>query len=122
MFLMDLLFALVIGVLFTVLFAVLFRARGPWASLLVFFFIVFLAAWTGGLWLDPFGPPLFGVYWLPFLLIGLFFALLLAAATPPVPRTRTEAVVEAKASALAFNVFFWVLIVGLIVAVLVAYI
>ena len=36
--------------------------RGPWTSLLLFFIIIFLATWAGGVWLSPIDPPLWGAY------------------------------------------------------------
>lgn len=126
MFLIDLLFALAVALLLTAIFAVLFRTTGPWSSFWIFLVVVFLAAWVGGLWVVPLGPPLFDVYWLPFLLVGLFFALLMAAAAPVVraPRTPREAAAEIEAereAATAFSVFFWILLVGLLIAVILGY-
>ncbi len=51
---------------------------------IVFLFLaLFLPIWAGGIWLGPMGPAVFGMYFLPFLLIGLGVALLLAAVSPP---------------------------------------
>jgi len=72
----NILFALGIGLALTAIFAGLFRRSGPWASNLVFFAIIFLAAWAGGVWIAPIGPTLFGVYWIPYLIFGLMAALL----------------------------------------------
>ncbi|MGC9357561.1 MAG: hypothetical protein ACP5GX_06840 [Anaerolineae bacterium] len=126
MFLIDFLFALAVALLLTAIFAVLFRTTGPWSSFWIFLAVIFLAAWAGGLWVAPLGPTLLGAYWLPFLLVGLFFALLMAAATPVAraPRTPREAVAEIEAereAATAFSVFFWILLVGLLIAVILGY-
>jgi hypothetical protein len=126
MFLTDLLFALVIGLLLTGLFNLLFRNRGPWGLWWVFLIVVFFATWAGGVWVTPFGPIWFGVAWLPFLLIGFLVALLLAAATPTqLPRTRSEAIAQAEAEsagAVALSVFFWVLLIGFIGSIIIAYV
>ena len=125
MILIDFLVALLIGLIFTTLFALLFDNRGPWDIWWVFLLVILLGAWMGGNWITPFGPPLFGVSWLPFLLAGLFFALLLIAATPPAPRTRTNmtyAEAETRSTFAALNVFFWILILGMIAAIILAYI
>jgi hypothetical protein len=126
MFIADFLFALAVGLLLTALFGAVFRTRGPGAAWWTFLLIVFLAAWAGGLWVRPFGPPLFGVTWLPFLLMGLFFALLLAAAIPVrPPRTRAEAIAQARAeeaTVTAIGVFFWILLIGLLVSILLGYV
>lgn len=86
MFFIDLLFALVIALLLTAVFAAGFRRRGPWGIWWIFLLVIFLAAWAGGVWMTPFGPTLFDVYWLPFVFVGLVAALLLAAAAPPTTR------------------------------------
>jgi len=127
MFLVDLLFALAVSLLLTAIFAAGFRNRGPWDAWWVFLLVVFLGTWAGGLWLAPFGPTLFDVAWLPFLFIGLLFTFLLAAAVPAArpPRTRGEVIAEARAEEAAittFSVFFWVLLVGLVVAIVLAYV
>jgi hypothetical protein len=126
-FLIDFLFAAVFAVLLTLIFSTLFRRKGPWSRGLVFFLIVFLAAWAGGVWLLPFGPTLFGVTWLPFLIAGLFVALILAAALPPqmteepsekkiVLEKRTDAVERKR-----FDAFFFLLIGALLIAVILGY-
>jgi hypothetical protein len=125
MFFADFLFALAIGLLLTVIFGAGFRRTGPWGAWWAFLLIVFLAAWVGGVWVRPIGAPLFGVNWLPLLFMGALFALLLASVVPASPpRTRAEAVVRAEteeAVAVAFGAFFWILLVGLLVAVLLGY-
>ncbi len=123
MFFIDILVALAIAVLLTALFVAVFRTTGPWAGFWIFLLVVFLASWAGGVWLTPFGPPIFGITWLPFLITGLFFALLLAAATPVYPARKTttpETAAEAETAA-AFSIFFWVLIAGLGLFILLAY-
>ncbi len=123
MFFVDLIFALLVGLLLAVLFSALFDARGPWDVFWAFLLIVILGSWVGGLWLVPFGPVLFDVAWIPFLLAGLFFALLLAAATPP-RRTvvRGGAAAPGSEAALAFSIFFWILLAGFIAAIILAYV
>lgn len=126
LFIADLLLALMIAILLTSLFGLLFRGLRKGSEIWIFFLILFLASWAGGIWLTPFGQPIFGVSWLSFLSIGLFTALVLTALIPPsrpqrmadTPKAQTGQ--EARA---VFNVdiFFWVLLLGLFVAILVAY-
>lgn len=59
-------------------------------GLLFFFTVLFLATWAGGLWLAPFGPTIWGVSWVGFLIVGLVVALLLAAVAPPRGGERPE--------------------------------
>lgn len=117
MFFLDMIYALFFAVLLTAVFFGLFRTRGPWASLVLFFLVIFLASWAGGAWIAPFGPVLWGISFLPFLLVGLIIALMLAAAAPTQREESTVELVDrderkrerAKAFA-ALSVFFWILI------------
>jgi len=119
-FLTALVIALLLGIIFTA-----FGWRGPWEAIWVFLLILFLFTWVGGVWSAPYGPPLWGVYWLPFLFFGFLLILLVAAAAPVrKPRTRREAIeqVEAEETTFAaFNIFFWLLLLGLVVALLIRY-
>ena len=123
----DLLFAFVIGLILTGIFALGFGRRGPWASIPIFFLLVFLAAWVGGAWAAPVGPILWGGYWLPFAFMGLLIALLLVAAAPT-PKTTVEIGdrqverQEDRQTEVAFELFFWVLVVIMIVAILSRYV
>ena len=133
MLFVDVLFALLVAVLLSMLFLPLAapyreRAGGSSGALLFFFLVLFFATWAGGVWLTPVGPALWGGYWLPFVLIGLFVALLLAAAAEPTRRDylrrKTAPVQEAEAETVAvtfFGVLFWILMIGLAVAVIARY-
>jgi hypothetical protein len=126
--LFDLLFALGIGLILTAVFAGLFGRSGPWASIPVFFALIFLAAWAGGVWIAPMGPVIFGVYWVPFVVFGLIFALLLAAAMVPEREIGAgEAAGEKRGrrrrrfGTVPFNGFFFGLLALLVVTVIVGY-
>ena len=115
--------AFIVGLLVTAVFAAGFRRRGPWGSVVWFFLVVFLAAWAGGLWMQSYGPTLWGLYWLPMLTLALLFGLLLAATTPPTSR-RTAPLEraefhEGKAAAVAVGTFFWILIAVFVLFILI---
>lgn len=124
----DLMLALAVGLVLTLVFAVGLRRRGPWASVVLFFLIVFLGSWAAGVWVGPRGPALWGVHWLPALMFGLALALLLAAAFPAAPprRSRREQIeLERKGAApavVAIDAFFVVLLVLLVAFVLFGYV
>jgi hypothetical protein len=130
MFLAELAFAVFVAAMLTAIFVAGFRRAGPWMSGLWFFLIVLLAAWVGGVWARPVGPAVWGVYWVPFLWIGLLVALLLAAATPGRrPRSRREPAERAErresaatAGDTVLSWFFWGLLVGLILALVLYYV
>jgi hypothetical protein len=123
MFFIDFVIALIMAIVLSSVFILGFRRYGPWKGFLPFFLIIFLAAWAGGLWLYPFGPALWGSFWLSFLVVGLIFSILLAAFIPSRrPRTRIEAIQEEQKEATvekALSGFFWILIFLLSVAILV---
>ncbi len=91
------------------------------------FILFFLAIWAGGLWVTPVGPPLIGVYWMPFLFVAIFIALFWAAAPPPPRRTGepspASAVQEERTATTVAGLgfLFWVLLVGLAIAALARY-
>jgi len=120
----HLIFALLMALVLSVLFATVFRRTGPWASVPLFFVIVFMASWAGGIWLTPFGPSLWGTYWLPFLMVGLVFALFLAAIPPGKEEGTTVELVNQKKErarrkrALALSIFLWVFL-GLLATVII---
>lgn len=62
-------------------------ARGPAASLVGFFAILFVATLAIGVWVEPVGPRVWGFPWLGFLVTTLLLALMIVALTPsPVRR------------------------------------
>lgn len=98
---------------------------GAWPVFLLFFF----ALLSGGLWVTPVGPPLLGVYWVPFLFVAIFIALLWAQGSPA-PRPKGEKVSPASVPTMpdsmpetpaGFEVLFWLLLVGLAMIALFRY-
>lgn len=142
--------ALFVGLVISFLFSAMYfgwrpRAReepAPKAAIgtaAYFFVIVFLATWAGGLWLYPFGPELWHVHVLPFALVGVIVALVVAAKLPVEPwrressttgalmpiQARASEVREEGATAAALGglgVFFWLLVAVLAFAIFVGYV
>ena len=126
MFFSGLLFALVIACLLTLIFAIGFRRQGWGIGLMIFFLVLFLATWAGGVWLTPIGPVWWGVPWLSFLLVGIVMALLLVALIPDGRRARpaadpTRETPAERDTLVAIDIFFWVLIAGLFVTIIIRY-
>lgn len=124
MFLVELMTALAVALLLTAVFAVGLRSRGLWRTWLIFFGLVLLAAWAGGVWIPPIGPPMLGVYWMPFLFVGLIIALLWAVTSrsPTAPGERPPRAEMEEEVDTTFSVFVWILMAGLAIAVLLAYV
>jgi hypothetical protein len=132
MYWFELLIALLISVSVAVLFVPLLGWRRPGGdegalmAFLFFFFLIFLAALAGGMWIRPVGPTAWGVSWLGYLMVALVVALLLAAVSPPKPRrerglggSRTaggEATMPA-----GLGTFFWILMLLLLFVTAAAY-
>ncbi len=124
MFVWDLFFVFMIAIILTAVIGGAFRRSGPRESLVVFFFIIFLAAWAGGIWIHPFGPPFFGVFWLPFLIVGLIVALLVAALEIPEEKrkdTPRAGAAERVSRAEMFSLFFWLFLVILVISIIFGY-
>ncbi|MBN2554118.1 MAG: hypothetical protein JXB06_15175 [Spirochaetales bacterium] len=125
-FIWDLILALAIGVVLTLVFTFGFRRRGPWSNVLLFFLVVFLGAWTAGIWIPPLGPPLRGVFWVSPLMVGLILALLLAASYPATPRERSREEINLKPEVpspvvVAMDVFFIILLIVFAAVILIGY-
>ncbi len=135
MFIGQLIAAVVVALIFSFILVGILGWQRPGregaAPALLFVFLFLLAiVWAGGIWLQPVGPYFWGVGWIPFLLIGLFAALVILALVPPHrPRNRREALQQAETRAeaqtgaeAALSVFFWLLVMLLIAAIIIRYV
>jgi hypothetical protein len=124
----DGVFALGIAFFLTVVFVALARCVRSWRRILVFFAIVFLGSWAGGVWLTPVGSRSMGEYWLGFFVIGLIFALIQGLRTWRRARgssceraDQSEPVVERELEEV-FNVFEILLLLLFIAAIVIGYV
>jgi hypothetical protein len=132
MILLELLFALLVALFLGGLFALAARKGGRRTGFSWVFLILFLATWAGGVWAKPFGPSLWGVSWLPFVLAGLIFFLIMAVLAPKQPpRDRYETIemldrIEREKKLdhftyISLSVFFWILLLILLTAIIIRY-
>lgn len=120
---LGLIYLFFITLLLTLFFGYGLRVRGPWGSSWTFFIVILLGVMAADLWIEPIGPYYKDVFWFPPLAVGLFLALLLAAATP---RQRTRHKIELKtneppedrALALAVGGFFWLLFALMLIVII----
>lgn len=128
----ELLSALIVALILSIFFAFFVRKRGPRKGFFWLFLLIFLMTWAVGIWIRPFGPSLKGIYWMPFLLTGLLFLLLMSVTSPlPPPMGRHETLdmldqmeTDRKMEKLAYislNMFFWILLFALIILIVVRY-
>jgi hypothetical protein len=118
MFIIDLVIAMIVGLVIVTVVSRAFGTKGPWGSLLWFFLVVSLFAWAGGVWLVPFGPMFWGIGWLPIIFMGFLVSLLLIAASPRTPRWRRaskEEVTSEAGTRAVVDVIFWVVIICLLI-------
>lgn len=101
------------------------RASGL-GTLIILFLVFFLSVWGLGTWIEPVGPEIWGTSLLPFVFVGFFLALLLAALAPPrrgqvgsTPASADSPTVSSDAGVAATGALMWVLIIGLIGAIVV---
>jgi len=124
--------ALVIAGTLSYLFACNLKRRGTRSGFFWFFLLIFMITWAGGLWLMPFGPTLLGIHWLPFITAGLADAVvvsLLAGCRYPRNRHETIDLLERiakerelqKVTYLSLNIFFWLVLFVLMVAIIFRY-
>jgi hypothetical protein len=112
--------ALVITLIVTLLISIF--SRRPLSGLWVFFFIVFLATWAGQLWITPFGPVLWGVAWVPLLIITVFFWLFILALLPPLPPSQANPPVdEVAGSSAVMGLFLWIILIILVLSIIAGY-
>jgi len=118
---LDAAIALVAALLFGLIFLHVLRRTSPWLSRRLLFLVLFLAVWAGGSWMTPVGPTLWGIYWLPYVVVALVLILLLAAAAPPsrplTKRASIEQMKEAVATQQTVSVFLWLLLLVLLVII-----
>ncbi len=127
MFVADLILAFLVAALLTVALVPLERSRAAASpsfsvvsTALFVFLVLFFATWAGGIWLTPVGPPVWGSYWIPFVVIGVLIALFLATVGAPRPRPSEVQQRPARAPAprpALFGLLFWLLLLALAGAV-----
>jgi disulfide bond formation protein DsbB len=127
MFLSHFFLALFIAFVIAVIFGIRLRKERTIQEFGIFFLILLLFTWAGGIWISPFGPAYREIPLLPFLFAGLFFALLMAAVLIPRRRSKNvgglrEGDRNGAEEALSLSAILWVLIVGLALVILIAYV
>lgn len=123
MFLWDVLLSILVAFGLTELLLRVFHVRGPWRRRGWIGLVVFLAAWSGGVWLAPGAMREVGwIYGLPFVLAGLAAAFVIAIVSPSHRLTtaadRKAFEREEQAVSTGVIVFFWSLC-ALLLAVIV---
>ena len=95
--------------------------KKPIRSFWLFFVVVFLATWSGQLWINPFGPRAWGISWLPLLIVALFFSFFILALIPPVSAIRTASDEPERSPFIIAGMFFWLIVVILFISIVIGY-
>ena len=125
MTLLELIAIFLLSLFITLLFVFALGARGPFGKTWTFFIIIFLAIIAADLWINPIGPIVWGIAWIPLLVFGIIVALVLAIAKNPAREknitTKAESeedVTSRKANVSAtLGALFWVILILLVIAV-----
>ena len=118
-------FAVLLALVVGSFFYYVFKYTGPWGSFWTFILVLIMAGVAASVWVEPFGPMIYNVAWMPVLFVILLFALLLAAVTPPRYRTKDPArddltdVSNKDVPVLVVSAVFWVFLAGLMIAILI---
>jgi hypothetical protein len=131
----DFIFSLLVALVISIIFARILTRKGPRTGFIWFYLTIFLAVLAAGLWLKPYGAPLTGSNWLPFLTAGIMMAILLFILAPRYPEVEKDAQLNhkqtmemletmeqekkvAEVAYISFNLFLWFIIFLLVAAVL----
>lgn len=121
-------FAIALAVLFALFLIVVIGRRPvgtePISAFLFLLLIFFPILWAGTIWLTPAGPMYFGTALLPTILLGILLLLLFAILTEPPPDVVSPSdmeTLEAKETATAFGLLFWLLLVLAVASIIFGY-
>ncbi|MBA3901758.1 MAG: hypothetical protein H0X62_16415 [Bacteroidetes bacterium] len=123
----EILIVLIISLFVASIFYYIFKSKGP-ARLFMFFIVVFLASWAARLWIMPIAPGFLVLQWLPVLIVGIIFALILSV--PMSTSNTSEKLIgnESKVklnqdqTSYAISGFIWILLAILLLSIMVGYI
>ncbi len=124
----QLVFSLIVALILSYIMSLVLRRRGSKGGFFFFFLMLFLITFAGALWIRPFGPSLYGVFWLPIIFICLIGGLFLYHAAPNRPprnqeekqqmlaEMETERQLE-QVTYVTLDVLFWLIVCLLILAI-----
>jgi len=129
----ELIFAFILALSISIIISLALRREGPRNGFFLMFVTIFLMTLAGGLWLSPAGPYTRGVYWLPFIVVGALGSYILylkAPRRPPQNRKETldelDRIAESKQleklTYMTFDLFFWIILIFLLAAILLHYV
>lgn len=85
------------------------------------FIILFLATWTGQLWITPFGPRTLGISWIPLIVVGMLLAFMILALSSDVAAGKPQKADREEGPIIVAGFFFWLILIVLIFAIIIGY-
>jgi hypothetical protein len=133
MIILELSFALMVAFALSAIFAIVTRGSYRGIDLFLYFLIIFLSTWAFGIWIEPFGPTMWGVPWLMYIFVGFIFSLLVSLSYSRkrvMSRRETlellDRIEERKkieqVTSISLNLFFWMLVFILTAAIIIRYV
>jgi hypothetical protein len=113
--------AILLALVSAFLFTVIFPGPRPVRNFLVLFFLIFMVAWAGQLWIAPSGPALWGISFLPMLFIIIIVSFLILSFSSPAPYWKTKENKPETNSGVALGIFFWLLVIVLGICIVIGY-
>lgn len=121
-------FSLVLALTLSVMFSFFLRREGPRTGFVFFFLMLFLMTLAGALWVKPFGPSHFGIFWVPIVLVAIFGGLFLYYSAPRRPPHNREETIELlqrvekrkqleEITYITIDLLFWVIVILLVSAI-----
>lgn len=94
-----------------------YRRENPLGPMILFFLLLLLAGLAAHFWVLPFGPRVWGVSWLPVLVMMFAFGLLFSS--PPPRHMRKKEVKQELEATGVMGIFLWLLFFILLAAVII---
>jgi hypothetical protein len=126
----QLIFSLIVALIISWIVSIFLNKEGRRSGFFFFFLIVFLITYAGSLWIRPFGPSLFGVFWLPILFVCILAGLFIYRSAPPrrkqLSRDETLQMLEEnekrkqleQVTYVTLDILFWLIISLLVLSIL----
>lgn len=125
----EIIFSITIALAISIIISLALRREGPRTGFFLLFLTIFLITLAGGLWLSPAGPYNRGIYWLPFVVVGILGSYILYLRAPREPPSNRRETLETldrieevkkleKLTYMTFDLFFWIILVFLVAVIL----
>jgi len=135
----DVLFSFIIALISSFAASFIISRQVPRKGFLLFFLVIFLGTWAGGIWGKTLSLSVWLRSWFPFLISGIFAALLFSWLAPQPPQVNRQSVLDRKDTLemldeveqqkevekiahISVNIFFCVVLLLLLTAIVLHYI